>query len=160
LRSDKFFSLSRYTTTDGYINKYPPRKSGIHISPIGLYYYTFRDFNSLKKNASFLVTKHYNGIVVTLEDFYKYAYLYALKALFKPEDEWMYGNLSPLVDIEEVEKDKELYVSYAIKANRIFREIGNSTLKKIASFYKVNIGNNSDMNAIEKTIRNKLDKLV
>lgn len=160
LHSNKTFTLSKYTTTDGYIDKYPPRKNGIQTSPIGLYYYTFRDLNSLKKNTSFLARKHYNGIVVTLENFYKYAYLYALKTLFKPKDAWVYGNLSPLVDVEEVERDKGLYVSYAIKTNRIFKEIGNSIPAKIANFYNVKIGNSSDINEIEKAIRNKLNKLV
>lgn len=160
LHSNKTFTLSRYITTDGYINKYPPRKKDVQISPIGLYYYTFRDFNSLKKNASFLNKKHYNGIVVTLENFYKYAYLYALKTLFKPKDEWIYGNLSPLVDMEEVEQNKELYVFYAMNANRTLKEIGNSTLDKIANFYSIKIRNSSNIGEIEETIRNKLNKLV
>jgi len=160
LHSNKTFTLSRYTTTDGYINKYPPRKKDIQISPVGLYYYTFRDLNSLRKNASFLGKKHYNGIVVTLENFYKYAYLYTLKTLFKPKDEWVYGNLSPLVDVEELERDKELYVFYAMKTNRIFKEIGNSIPEKISNFYNIKIRNGSDINKVEKAIRNKLNKLV
>jgi hypothetical protein len=76
LDSSRKFILSEYKTTDGYIDKYPPRKNDIKESPIGLYYYTFRDFNSLKKNTSFMLKKHPNSIVVTLENFYKYAYLY------------------------------------------------------------------------------------
>lgn len=159
LDSDQTFILSNYKTTDGYINKYPPRKNDIKRSPIGLYYYTFRDLNSLKKNASFIPKEHLNGIVVTLENFYKYSYLYSLKSLFNPENLWLYGNLSPLVDVQEVERDKELYVSYTIKTNRIFREIGNSIPKKIANFYNVKI-DNSDTDQIEKTIRNRLNKLV
>ncbi|OGP28866.1 MAG: hypothetical protein A2067_03270, partial [Deltaproteobacteria bacterium GWB2_42_7] len=101
LDSSREFILSEYKTTDGYIDKYPPRKNDIKESPIGLYYYTFRDFNSLKKNTSFMLIKHPNSIVVTLENFYKYAYLYSLKSLFNPEDAWLYGNLSPLVDMKE-----------------------------------------------------------
>lgn len=160
LNSSKKFILSEYKTTDGYINKYPPRKNDIRISPIELYYYTFRDFNSLKKNASFMLKKHPNSIVVTLENFYKYAYLYSLKSLFDPEDTWLYGNLSPLVDMKEVERDKELYVSYAIKTNRIFKEIGNSILEKIAKFYNIKIHHINDVDRIEKTIKNRLSKLV
>jgi len=162
LNNNKKFILSRYKTTDGYINKYPPRKNDIKDSPIGLYYYSFRDFNSLKKNASFITKKYSNGIVVTLENFYKYSYLYSLKSLFNPEDTWLYGNLSPLADIQEVERDKKLYVAYAIKTNRIFKEIGNSILTKITKFYNVEIDliNDNDINRIEKTIKNKLNKLV
>jgi len=159
LDSDKTFVLSDFKTTDGYINKYPPRKNDIKKSPIGLYYYAFRDLNSLKKNASF-IKEHSNGIVVTLENFYKYSYLYSLKSLFKPEDAWLYGNLSPLVNIEDVEQNKELYISYAIKTNRIFGEIGNSIPRKIAEFYKVKIDNTGAVDKIEKTIKDRLNELV
>jgi len=159
LNSNKKFILSEYKTTDGYIGKYPPRKNDVQSSPIGVYYYTFRDFNSLKKNASFMLKKHPNSIVVTLWNFHKYAYLYSLKTLFEPEDAWLYGNLSPLVDIDEVERDKDLYVLYAIKTNRILKIMGTSTSAKIASFYKVKI-NNRNIDKIEKAIRDRLSKLV
>lgn len=160
LDSPSKFILSEYKTTDGYIDKYPPRKNDIKESPIGLYYYSFRDFNSLKKNTSFMLKKHPNGIVVTLENFYKYAYLYSLRNLFNPEDAWLYGNLSPLVDMKELERDKELYVSYAIKTNRIFREIKSSIPKKIAKFYNVKIDNVNDVDRIEKIIKNRIGPLV
>ena len=160
LDSDKTFVLSDYKTTDGYIDKYPPRKNDVQKSPIGLYYYTFRDLNSLKKNTSFLTKEHPNGIVVTLENFYKYSYLYSLKSLFNPEDAWLYGNLSPLVNIEDVERNKELYISYTIKTNRVFGEMSNSIPKKIADFYKVKIDNAGNIDKVEKTIKAKLSELV
>ncbi len=159
LNSKKKFILSEYKTTDGYINKYPPRKNDIKDSPIGLYYYTFRDFNSLKKNASFIVQKHPNGIVVTLENFYKYAYLYALKNLFRPEDPWLYGNLSPLVNIDDVEKNKKLYVSYIIKNNHIFDKV-KKRRKEIADFYKIKLEDGSKINCIENKITDKFKNLV
>lgn len=159
LNSKKKFVLSEYKTTDGYINKYPPRKYDVKDSPIGLYYYTFRDFNSLKKNASFIVQKHPNGIVVTLENFYKYAYLYALKNLFRPEDPWLYGNLSPLVNIDDVEKNKKLYVSYIIKNNHIFDK-AKKTRKEIADFYKIKLEDGFKINCTEKKIKDKFKNLV
>jgi len=158
LNNERKFILSEYKTTDGYISKYPPRKNDIKDSPIGLYYYTVRDFNSLKKNASFIVQKHSNGIVVTLENFYKYAYLYALKNLFRPEDPWLYGNLSPLVSIDDVEKNKKLYVFYAIKNNRVFDKI-EKTRKKIADFYKIKLDDRSN-SRIENRIKDKFKNLV
>ncbi len=159
LNNERKFILSEYKTTDGYINKYPPRKNDIKDSPVGVYYYTFRDFNSLKKNASFVVQKHPNGIVVTKENFYKYAYLYALKSLFTPQDPWLYGNLSPLVNIDDVEKDKKLYVSYAIKNNRIFDKI-EKTRKEIADFYKIRLADGPQVDSIEAEIKDKLKNLV
>ena len=160
LHSNKTFTLSKYTTTDAYINKYPPRKKDIQISPIGLYYYTFRDLNSLRKNTSFLSKKHYNGIVVTLENFYKYAYLYALKTLFKPKDAWVYGNLSPLVDVADLEKEKKLFIEYALKSNRIFQEINESIIKKIENFYKIKLSDTTNREELEEDISNKLNKLI
>lgn len=158
--SDKLFVLSDYKTTDGYIDKYPPRKNDIKESPINLYYYTFRDINSLKKNASFMVKKHPNSIVIRVENFYKYAYLYSLKNLFTPKDAWLYGNLSPLVDMKNVENNKKLYISYAIKTNHIFKKIEKSALRKIMNFYKINMKKMGDINKIENEIRNRLSKLV
>jgi len=160
LHTNKKFILSKYKTTDGYINKYPPRKNDIKESPIGLYYYTFRDLNSLKRNTSFMLKKHPNGIVVTLENFYKYAYLYSLKVLFNPKDAWLYGNLSPLVNIQDVEENKELYILYTIKTNPIFKKINKSILKNITKFYNVKLNNNEEVNYYKKLIRNKINKLV
>lgn len=159
LNSKRNFILSEYKTTDGYINKYPPRKNDIKDSPIGLYYYTFRDFNSLKKNAAFITKKYSNGIVITLENFYKYAYLYALKNLFKPEESWLYGNLSPLVNIDDVKKNKRLYVSYVIKNNRIFDK-RKKVRKDIAAFYKVKLDNGPNCNRIENKIKDKFKDLI
>jgi len=156
LNNNKKFILSEYKTTDGYIDKYPPRKNDIKDSPIGLYFYTFRDFNSLKKNASFMTKKHYNGIVVTVENFYKYSYLHALKNLFNPEDPWLYGNLSPLINIDDVEKNKKLYVSYVIKTNNIFNKIDN-TIKKIVDFYNIKMNDKCDINVLENKIKHQLN---
>ena len=97
--------------------------------------------------------------MVTLENFYKYSYLYSLKSLFNPEDAWLYGNLSPLVHIEDVERNKELYVSYTIKTNGVLGEIKNSILRKIVDFYKINLNKINDIDKIEETIKNKLLKL-
>ena len=160
LNSRKKFILSEYETTDGYIDKYPPRKNDIKDSPIGLYYWTFRDLNSLKKNTSFITKKHPNGIVITLENFYKYSYLYSLKRLFNPENLWLYGNLSPLVHIEDVEQNKELYVSYAIETHKAFKEMRNSILRKITEFYKVELNKTADIDKMEKIIKHRLSKLV
>ncbi|PIP42179.1 hypothetical protein COX18_01250 [Candidatus Desantisbacteria bacterium CG23_combo_of_CG06-09_8_20_14_all_40_23] len=160
LNSDKKFILSNYNTTDGYINKYPPRKNDITDSPIGLYYWTFRDMNSLKKNTSFITKKHPNGVVVSLENFYKYAYLYSLKNLFNPEDAWLYGNLSPLVNTEDVQQNKKLYILYAIKTNKILRDMDNSILKKIGNYYKIKFNNTDNVNNIEKAIKDRLSPLI
>lgn len=160
LDSDQSFVLAAYSTTDGYINKYPPRKEDPKKSPIGLYYYTFRDLNSLKKNTSFMTSEHRNGIVVTLENFYKYSYLYALKLLFTPTNSWLYGNLSPLVDMDALERDRALYAAYALRTSRVFESIGTPTRRKIEDFYDLRIDRMGDVGQLEQAIKNKLSQLV
>ena len=160
LNNNKKFILSRYKTIDGYINKYPPRKNDIKESPIGLYYWTLRDINSLKKNISFILKQHINSITVTLENFYQYAYLYSFKKLFNTEDIWLYGNLSPLVDIQEVERDKKLYVLYAIKNNPALKEVKHSIIKKITKFYNIENFKREDVSSIENEIKKRLKKLI
>ncbi len=160
LENDRTFILSNYQTSDGYINKYPPRKNDVQKSPIGLYYYTFRDINSLKKNTSFFTTEHPNGIVVTLENLYKYSYLYSFKNLFEIENTWLYGNLSPLVNIEDVEKNKKLYILYSLKTNKVLKEMDSSILKKIADYYKISMNHSNNIEKMKKTITDILRKLV
>ena len=160
LDSDKIFILSNFSTTDGYINKYPPRKNDVKKSPLGLYYYSFRDFNSLKKNTSFFTKEHPNGIVVTLDNFYKYAYLYSMKSLFNPKDAWLYGNLSPLVHIEDVEQNKMLYVSYAIKTNTVLKKLANSVLSKITKYYDIKLNAGDSIYEMEGKIKNSFMKLI
>ena len=107
-----------------------------------------------------MAKQHYNGIVVTLENFYKYSYLYTLKNLFNPKDAWLYGNLSPLVNIEDLEQNKELYVSYALKTNPVLKEIKKPIYKEILDFYKTNRGNTNDIDTIEMKIKEQFNKFV
>lgn len=147
LDTDKEFILENFNTTDGYINKYPPRKNEPKLSDVGLYYHSFRDINSLLRNASFMDKPYYNGIVVSLENFYKYAYLFAFKSLFKPKNNWLYGNLSPLVDINYLENKKIYFVKYAIKNNKVVRNLELESLNRILNYYGI-----KDIKQIEKDI--------
>jgi len=162
LDMEKKFILSDYKTTDGYINKYPPHRNESKESSIGLYYHTFRDFNSLKRNASFMTDQRGSEIVITLENFYKYAYLYALRNLFKPKNAWLYGNLSPLINIEDLENNKEIYILHAFKTSRIFSEIKESIKYEILNFYKIDLKNLKYIDEIEikNKIKERLNKLL
>lgn len=150
---DRHFVLSEFETTDGYINKYPPRSKDPKVSDIGVYYYTFRDLNSLRKNASFISEPHYNAVVVSLSEFYKYAYLFTLKSLFAHETEWLFGNLSPLVDQELVEVNKKLYVTYALAKHPLFGKVDKSITKKIRSFYSASDELDS---SVENSLRDQI----
>lgn len=135
------FVLNKYTTIDGYINKYPPRSGELTTSPIDLYFYTFRDLNSLLRNATFLKKPNDNTIVITLESFYKYAYLHCLKIFVlkmkKEKDNlWVFGNLSPLINKDFVENYKKFFVFYSIKTHKLFFEHPEIT-QKLFEFYQI-----------------------
>lgn len=157
---DETFVLSRYTTTDGYINKYPPRSNEAGRSPIGLYYHTFRDINSVKRNAAFLTREHPNGIVVTLENFYKYAYIYAIKKLFDPPDAWLYGNLSPLVNIKSLEQMKKLYVAHALSSSWDLKKLSGAAVNKIKEHYRISNDLKVSIEKLELEIRENLHSLI
>ena len=134
LENEKSWRLADYTTTDGYINKYPPRLHELKKSPLGLYYYSFRDINSLKRNASFMTSSR-NGIVVTVENFYRYAYLHCFKRLFKRDDMWLLGNLSPLVNLAWLENNKATCVSWAMQDSDVLRGLPRLSRSSVADYY-------------------------
>ena len=159
LESQKKFKLSDYETIDDFIRKYPPRKNDMQESPIDLYYYTLRDINSLKRNKSFMDEKHYNGIVVTVENFYQYAYLYAFKKLFNPEKSWLYGNLTPLVNKNKLKKNKKKYVEYAIQDNTTLKSLERNTIKEITDYYDLSLNNLTPISELESFIKDELNLL-
>lgn len=153
------FNLSEYETTDCFIDKYPPGKNGLKVSPIGLYYYTFRDFNSLRKNASFMIKQHYNGIPVTVQNFYKYAYLNALKNLFWVDNIWLYGNLSPLINKNMLEKNKNIYIEYAIQTNCALKNADKKIIQDITKYYGIDLDRLTDINKLENEITKQFKEL-
>jgi len=160
LESEDKFKLSKYETTDGFIDKYPPRKNDLKVSPIGLYYYTFRDFNSLRKNTSFMIKQHYNGIIVTIQNLYKYAYLNALKNLFRANNIWLYGNLSPLINKNMLKKNKNIYIEHAIQTNLAFKNIDKKIIQNIAKYYGIDLNRLTDINKLEVEITKQFNKLI
>ena len=97
LDESNFFELQRIETIDGYIRKYPPKKKDIRPSDIGLYFYNFRDSNSLWTSANFTTKENYKAhITIDKQNFYKYAYISCYKRYFPRS--YIFGNLSPLVE--------------------------------------------------------------
>ena len=132
------FVLKNYENTDSFIRKYPPKKTDSPISDIGLYYYTFRDINSLMRNRAFHTQRLANSIVVSMNDLYKYAYLFAFKKLFRPVDMWIYGNLSPLGNLNLVEKNKKLFIKYMlISEKKALMELDEQVKKQILKYYSL-----------------------
>lgn len=102
------FRLSNYDTIDGKISKYPSKDD---VNYEGLQFYTLRDINALKRNATFVDGFCSNGIKITLENLYQYAWLAFFKDTFNPrENGYIFGNLSPIYDksIETAGKKREL----------------------------------------------------
>lgn len=108
LNSTEKFCLNDWQTIDGIIQKYPQKKDADYE---GLQFYTLRDINALKRNATFLDGKCANGIRITAQNLYQYAWLDYFKETFRPkENAWLYGNLSPFYDkkIESVAEKRRL----------------------------------------------------
>ena len=109
-QNTKIFCLNDIVTIDGLIPKYPSKKDSTPLQ-----FYTQRDMNSLMRNAAFIEGPKNNGINVTIDNLYQYAWLYFLKENFKvSQNAFLYGNLSPLCfnKINEPEY-KNCLVSYA-----------------------------------------------
>ncbi len=110
LNSNKTLCLNKISTIDGKINKYPKKEKQEKLQ-----FYTLRDINALKRNATFIEGKITNGIDVNIKNLYQYAWLYFFKNNFNPkENNFIYNNLSPLYTkkIEE-KKYQNALVSYA-----------------------------------------------
>ena len=89
--------LNAIETTDGYIRKYPPRQTDTKKSDLGLYFYNFRDANSLFASANFTEKEDFQKhITVHKKNLYQYAYLNCYKRYFPRY--YVFGNFSPLVE--------------------------------------------------------------
>ncbi len=158
LNSEKKFKLLNFKTTDGFIYKYPKEVFN-KDNFSGFYYYTFRDINSLKRNSDFSLESNYNSISVSIDELYKYAYLYSFKKLFSPKDLWLYGNLSPLLD-GELEKFKREYVLFSVLDSGLHKNISADLRRKIKSYYNLNRDyNKSDLIKLRRIIEERINKL-
>lgn len=133
LTSGEKFVLSKYRTTDGLIQKYPVNKS----SSLNLYFHTFRDLNSLIRNRDFLNKQTKYTIPVEPENLPYYSYLICLKYFIKEigsKNFWLFGNLSPLIDVEFFQRNKNAYVWCAYSKSKDFQKI--ISREQLRSFYE------------------------
>lgn len=133
LHNGATFKLIEIETTDGFINKYPRRE----LSPIGLYFHTFRDINSILRNRDFLTKPTDLTIPLNYDNFPDYAYLIALKHYIKEKGAkrfWFYGNFSPLIDKSFYLSHKNLFISYTLKRTK---DIPKDLILKIRSAYSL-----------------------
>lgn len=145
LNNKNSFKLNRFNFIDNWVRKYPNREKNNG----DLLFYTLRDINALLRNKTFLDTFSNNGIKVTIENLYKYAWLDYFKNNFKPDELYLYGNLSPLYhkDLDNDILKKEL-ISYIYNNNVIFNKYVNTNNlnNKVLSFYNMNNFNYNDNN--------------
>jgi len=114
LHDKRSFVLARIETIDGYIRKYPPVKRDKNKkSDIGLYMHNIRDINSLI-TIGYLTEKEDFDRHITINycDLYKYAYLNCMRRYL--EKDFKFGNLSPIVDRRELERDEFLRDAFVI----------------------------------------------
>ena len=154
--SQQKFILKKFLTTDGFIEKYPSKFIKNGSPSFGLYYYTFRDINSLKRNRDFILEPNYNSIYVSLENLYKYSYLYTFKKLFNPQNIWIYGNLSPLLD-KSLENNKRDYIVFSIIDSGLQDKLTKEQKQLIKQYYNISYKDYNKKHFIDD-IRNKLIK--
>jgi len=95
---------AKIETTDGYIEKYG---KSVWTSESGLFFFNFRDLNSLIANGAFSAkTNGSDYIPITKENFYKYAYLNSLKHHWNAKEgvSFVFGNFSPLCRKKDLEE--------------------------------------------------------
>jgi len=106
-KSENKLVLTNVETIDGYIGKYPTKEEGrLKKSDIDLYMYNIRDINSLISSGNIkdkVLSSNGHYITVMYDDLYKYGYLNCMKLFFK--NNFLCGNLSPIVDKDELEND-------------------------------------------------------
>jgi hypothetical protein len=110
---------ARVETIDGYIEKYGKK---VWESESGLFFFNFRDLNSLIANGAFSIrTNGSDYIPITKDNFYKYAYLNSLKNHWEPKEgfSFVFGNFSPLCRKRDLEnKDyQSLFIADAVIHN-------------------------------------------
>ena len=94
----------------------------------------------MKRNKTFIIGDVSNGVKVEISSLYKYAWLDYFKNNFKPDNYYIYGNLSPLYSdrLEDLNVKKEL-ISYIYHSNKIVRDfLENNNLKEtVANYYGI-----------------------
>jgi len=137
LSSNETFCLKNFTTIDGHIKKYPTKELK---KDEDLKFYTIRDINALKRNKSFLTGFSNNGIKISINELYQYAWLDYFKNNFNPDKSFIYGNLSPLYS-DKIENDliKKELISYVMINNDVVKKyiLENNLLDELKKIYRI-----------------------
>lgn len=144
--SNKKFCLNKIKTIDGIIPKYPKKNSTCKLQ-----FYTLRDMNALMRNKAFINGPISNGVDVTLDNLYQYAWLLFLKENFNPPKyDFIYSNLSPLYSSKiEKENIKNILVTYAFNNNLIVSSLFSKS--DIESKYGI-LSNKNDYSALHEIL--------
>ena len=107
-------------------------------SDIHLYHYNFRDINSLNKanfkNEYYRELHRDSMVVVNFEELWKYCYVNCVKKFLIPllpeDNNYILGNLNPIIDLDLIESEpnywKDLFISASILKNIHRIEIFNT----------------------------------
>jgi hypothetical protein len=161
LEEERRFSLCNVKTADHFIRKYTPTKNGKKVSDIGVYFYQYRDINSLMRSQSFTKNSRIASgcLPVMLNDLFKYTYIDAFKYFF-PND-YLTGNLSVLMDqdIEQIDsKFTKACLIWSINNNKNLQARLNEEgkLDQVLDFYNISKDMETDCSDY---IKNKMEKL-
>ena len=133
-QKEQKFCLNNFCTIDGKVEKYPTKNK----KETDLQFYTLRDMNALRRNKSFLTGNCSNGIKVTKDNLYQYAWLDYLKNNFNSDNMFLYGNLSPLYPEVIDEELKKSLIGYVLNENQV---VASWFKKYDKDFYNNNINN-------------------
>ena len=84
----------------------------------------------------------------------------AFKSLFKPDDLWLYGNLSPIIDYSYVEANKSRFVSFSLENNAILKNLSTDVRKKIQEYYGINDSSDANSSKLVNELGNYFGNLV
>ncbi|MEE0891257.1 MAG: N-6 DNA methylase [Succinivibrio sp.] len=128
-KSNKRFTLKNIEQAGhDYIHQTVTSSDTNGYSDIQLYHYNFRDINSLNKanfqSEEYRETRKSTMVVVNFEDLWKYCYVNCCKKFLIPllpeDNNYILGNLNPIIDKKQIENGnylKDLFIVGAILKN-------------------------------------------
>jgi hypothetical protein len=124
----KSFKISDYSYIGQYLSKYPNINKIKNKNDIVAKFYTMRDINALKRSRTFIDKDLSNTVYVEKDKLPYYCYVDVFKK-YTSKIPYYFGNFDIFIDIEEFNKNKDVFIYESISTNSILRD--RFKLKKI-----------------------------
>ncbi|WP_457599967.1 SAM-dependent methyltransferase [Hydrogenivirga sp.] len=123
----KSFRLSDFDYIGRYIRKYPSKRESPKEGD--LLFYTMRDINALKRNATFIDRPTAGAVRVDIDKLDYYVYVDVFKD-FAHRLPYYLGNLDIPINRELFEEYREYFISYALKKHEFLRKFYNEPIRE------------------------------